>query len=172
MNLELLKTFCSTELYHPTITSPFSSGDFTYATDGRILLRVPRVAEVQRVDDALAKRCDNIFTQWPSVGDWKPLPDPFTVLDPPRDCSKCDATGRHECTCGHEHPCGKCGGNGRIERELKSRVDFGKHALAGHYVQLSSTLPGVLMRESAGGGLDPVGLKFDGGDGVLMPLGV
>jgi hypothetical protein len=128
------------------------------------------MAEVPRVEDKLAEAMDRILAV-EGAGEWKPLPDPFAVIEP-RDCATCEATGQHECDCGHAHPCTPCGGTGKITRELKAKVEFGKHTLAGHYVELASTLPGVVARESAGDKKEPVRLKFDGGDGVLMPLRV
>lgn len=168
--IALLQQFCSKDQTRESITTPFSIGAFTYATDGRIMIRVAQISGVGDAGEILAKTAPKMFSSWTGVGDWKPLPDPFVVVDPPRDCQECDASGWHECDCGHEHPCAKCDGKGKITSELKDQVKFGEHTLAGHYVRLASTLPGVQMRESAGGRSEPVGLHFDGGEGLLMPL--
>lgn len=47
IDLKLLQTFCSTDLTRPNLQQPFTINGDTYATDGRIVIKVPAVEGVQ-----------------------------------------------------------------------------------------------------------------------------
>lgn len=42
-------------------------------------------------------------------------------LDDSEECSECDGSGYHECSCGHEHSCAACGGTGKTTDNAKAR---------------------------------------------------
>lgn len=43
MNKDYLQKFCSTDSFRVNINKPFSQGEYTYATNGHIIVRVPRI---------------------------------------------------------------------------------------------------------------------------------
>lgn len=47
-----LSHFCCTEDDRPYLKQPWSRGDFTYATDGRVMVRVPRRSDIPENEDA------------------------------------------------------------------------------------------------------------------------
>jgi len=128
MDLQLL---CSNEPGRESISRPWSAGDWTFATDGRILVRVPRIntedkykplkleafkfghdavpeeawvdgVVVDEVDMVDCKRCNG-------KGGWY-------------NCTECDGEGKVESTCdacGHSHSssCGNCGGEGIVNTD-------------------------------------------------------
>lgn len=106
MDLDILKAFCN-EIRAATAT-PFSAGEHTFATDGYILLRVPRMAEVPERDDA-----PKIDTTEGNLGfslskeplSWVPIPKVELKYRP---CNICNGTGRM-------YECPECDGDGNVE---------------------------------------------------------
>jgi hypothetical protein len=47
-----MKPFCSTDEIRPYLHNPFSRGDYSYATNGHIIVRVRKVAEISENDQA------------------------------------------------------------------------------------------------------------------------
>lgn len=119
-----LKKFCENDRCRPYLNNPFSIGDFTYASDGRIAVRVPRlesVGEVEGAPDTILK----VFTENLIAFDQATLvPKPPQVAD--LSCKACKRTGKvtlcetcggegyQECDLGHDHDCEDCDGNGVI----------------------------------------------------------
>ena len=66
---EDLQRFCSDDESRPSICHPFSQEKWTYATDGRLLIRVPRLAEVPEYEDAPKMVDAQIFGTQPITGD-------------------------------------------------------------------------------------------------------
>lgn len=70
--LELLKVFCAApedDPIRPALHDPFSWGGWTYATEGRVLVRVPRLAEVP--ENPIAPKIDEakeVWMAWRLVG--------------------------------------------------------------------------------------------------------
>ncbi len=92
-------------------------------------------------------------------------------------CEQCSGTGKTDCvTCGccgetvelnATITCPDCEGNGETLWDVK--VDFGHHHLNAFYLEKLLKLPGVRLAANN----DPAGvmaIKFDGGEGVLMPM--
>lgn len=140
-----LKSFCwpsDTDSYRADLAEPFSSDAYTYATDGRIMVRVERVAgtevepkpdfdlgsKVKTLEGYLSRIDGAKFEPMPSV-DIPPKP-PYV----PNPCTDCGATGKvhsiecYKCqgrgiticpTCDHEDDCERCNGAGCIDRPAK-----------------------------------------------------
>jgi len=182
MNLDQLKTYCSTDIQRKWVTQPFTVGDSTFATDGRILLRVPAIAEVPEVPEATQGSKGVRALVQDVVNEYKPLPS-FE----PREkgpCPECDGTGKTgwvECPdCderiyldGQTIVCLGCGGLGRrLKRDdvnNLSAVDIGGTWISAKYYEILSKLPGLTIatnKDATG----PCHFKFDGGDGLLMPV--
>lgn len=85
-----LKPFCGTDETRPYLLKPFSFEDRTYATDGRIMVRVPRMADVPEI----TKHAD-----WnkPMEGIDTVTLSPLSLTLPPKpphgeECSACDGS--------------------------------------------------------------------------------
>lgn len=167
MNLELLQKFCSTDPSRESLHHPITQGDYTYATDGRICVRVPAIEGAQ-----FALRPD-FGAIWPASFDvYMPatLPDGFDDMkDPATKCQTCQGRGHVTCeTCGHDHACGDCDGDGFIIDLVPVPLSGGVCFAASHYLRLVMSLPGAAIQC-----LDltsPIRFTFDGGEGLLMPM--
>ena len=196
MTSEILKLFSAGES-RPITAQPWSLGEFSYASDGRILVRVTRLDDVPENDKA------------PPVADYfkrdfalcvNPPPDlPFIVWDECSDCGgkgtipanspckTCDGDGYRTCDLGHDHDCDDCKGRGTVadpkgpaitceECDGKGRWEKGVclapvdgFGLNSIYVRKIVThLTGV--RFASMDQDNPVPFIFDGGCGVLMPM--
>ena len=152
---EILQKFCA----HPgklcapsAIRAPFSRGEYSYATDGSIMLRVPRIADIPENKDA-PKR----FESWFEIkGQETSLPDVEVKWFP---CKWCEE---------EEDPptCRNCYGNGK--GFLAKPVQIGDSYLSNLYIkaiQANLKNPKITIV-----GMHTICLiTYDGGDGVLMP---
>jgi len=84
------------------------------------------------------------------------------------DCTTCDGTGTHECRCGDTHPCGDCGGDGKMIQNDQG-VEVGKMFLGESYLRKLAALPGLKLYDN-GGVPDVCYFTFEGGEGLLMPM--
>lgn len=133
-----LKAFCADPDRRPELSEPFSAGEFTYASNGHVMVRVDRRDDCTDEPDGGKKvsvlvrylsRLDSVtFSPFPAVN----LPPvPPHVPKPCNDCEatgrihsvacgKCHGTGMHTChACNHEDDCEECNGYGRIERPAR-----------------------------------------------------
>ena len=92
-----LDLFTSKDPDHPSISTPFSVGDYSYATDGFIMVRMPRMAHIPERDDAPLV---SFITIAPRNETWHKLTQEIPALTFTR-CDNCDGTGDvavcHEC---------------------------------------------------------------------------
>jgi len=132
MTLEELKKFCGRDKFRPYLMQPFSRGDHTYATDGNIIIRIPRLEEIGEVKGA--PNAEKIFSE-----NFKRADDGTQVPNAPQadlrrcrtcdrtgkviECSECDGDGALECDLGHDHECEDCDGNGHIPSEDDKAFD-------------------------------------------------
>ena len=169
ITVEDLKRFCcdSKEPYRAAIARPFSQGDWTYATDGRVLIRVPRLDEVPEYDDSTRGVEKTIFDEEPITGWWMAIPSAMLPeLMPAEKCSECGGDGMLD---NPKSECWQCDGHGVIEPSAIP-VKIGKHAVSHIYLHKLKTLPGVQICESAKGEMNVLGVRFDGGEGRQMPM--
>lgn len=186
--LDILKRFCSDETARLVLTEPFSWEQYTYATDGKLCIRVPRMAEVTTES--------NIITVLPwdidEISGWQDMPQGYQV--PPRKwCPSCmgfkkiqpclDCEFRMDCedpeNCGElmtlGEPCTWCGIDGKVYLEIYFRVKMREceTELNGEYLELLRILPGTIWL--APDPKDPnhacVRIRSSAGwDGMLMPM--
>src|SRR6266852_1217892 len=109
-----LKSFCETDpdTSRKWLLKPLSSKDWSYATDGRIIVRVPRCPDVPE-DEEAGKKCDLLFEKASPKPSFAPAPKielPPAMQD--EECASCDGRGHiHDCpTCGCK--CPDCNGTG------------------------------------------------------------
>lgn len=133
-----LTKFCDPSRTGGATQKPWSHGDYTYAVNGHIAIKVPRRGDVADYDKPadVAKILAQIDVT--SEHPYSPMPS-YTL--PPRalvrcptcqghlfvaPCLDCDGEGFHECSrdhCSHEHDCPDCDGNGTVPASKD-----GKHA--------------------------------------------
>lgn len=169
-----LKSFCSTDPLYTYLSEPFSFGDFTYATNGHVMIRVARVEGVRegvgdgakRLDVAGVERVLNM-SRGPS---FVPLSGVSFPIDetPLTDCAECGGNGHRgydadDC----EINCTACHGAGETGSSRSVSV-FGI-AFSIKYIEKILALPGAEISTQP---VDrtPFCFRFDGGIGALMPL--
>lgn len=198
MTLDELKSWCSRE--RETLKQPWSENGFSYASDGRILIRVATMSGVQPRPDA--PKAEKLWPDfWKLQSEFIPLPGtlPEPEFEPCKDCNgqgrirkcpECEGTGEAECpTCGHETECEycddgllpvsddspiceDCGGSGKIEKIVAMEI-FARN-FNSVYLRGIAPLPGlkVAVNPSAGEECGILLFTFDGGEGCLMGMRV
>lgn len=196
MTPEELKKFCADRddlIYY--IQEPFSHGDYTYATNGHIMVRIPRIEmeETERSRDAAVKlvgKAEKMFSDWSQAAEF--LPIPAVELPPMSTCKDCGGTGKNaECPkCDgtkevefsnayhdYEFTCKTCNGRGRIEGpcencdgtgkiETFASTEVGNAKFQNKYLFMIAALPDSKIAPDGDG---VAYFTFEGGDGVLMP---
>lgn len=183
-----LKPFCGKS---KAISEPFSGGEYSYATDGSIIIRVPVQAETTKeVPDGLGYGFPSFDHDL--ITSWLDMP----VLPTNKiTCEKCNGTGKeetcHECNgdgiltfesdyntyevecerCGgngknDEIPCDECEGEGKIPEVPYVKLD--SVCLGIKYLELLKDLPDIKFAIVSKDRSEPVRFKFAGGVGLLM----
>ncbi len=198
MTLEQLKPFCSRDLTRTGILEPFTVGPYTYATDGRIIVRVPAIPDAPQPADH-PKQPDEVF---PRDTGYKPvlLPPGWREFKPAirhcsdcggfgyyKTCTACDGAGSQTCDhCNNTENCELCQGSGYIADSNRNATMCDNCDGRGEYeatfaVSLNAGACAVtlhylrLVHTLPGAKLRyrgekmPLLIDFDGGDGVLMP---
>lgn len=199
MKLEDLQPFCSVDETRAGILSPFNHGGHTYATNGRLIVRVPQIEEIPHRKGQPSDP-DKVI---PAGIGYKPveMPPGWEHFQPTmRECDDCEGTGQQvkclhcagtgevECeTCGHEDECKPCGGTGRAPKrkegpsnpceecdgEGKYALPFGVSLNRGAVVVDLQYLRLVCtlpnVRVTYLNATSPLRFEFDGGDGAMMP---
>ncbi len=170
-----LKPFCAYEDEYPSrkwLEKPFSRGDFSYATNGAIMVRVPRrsgVAEIERKghwDRALQHRGDLAFRP---VRLRIPGDPPVTGR-----CGLCGGDGHIEGVL--EFGCAMCGGSGWFDPELRVSARLEGLDLCVSYLRRIAALPGLAIAADTTpsatwpSGIPALQFSFDGGIGCLAAL--
>ena len=195
MTPDQLEKFCDPLEGRDITKSPFNYGGYTWAANGKIMVRVPFIAGVR---EFAGKPAADLFGGG-MVGKGIALPTiPPPVLEPclecggkgfyqERKCPNCHGEGEIECPhCGHEsdcdrckstgfipdltsakEPCEDCGGTGQKETMTTSEV--GLVSFQNRYLRLIADLPGLEFQPK--GPLDPGRFRWAGGEGMLMPVG-
>jgi len=194
MTRDELQRFCSTDQSRPSITTPWSDGEWSYASCGKILVRVPRLPDVPERSDAL-NRAVFMFNE---EGDWRDIPSlPDPVMDDCRDCggqgmerrncSACQGDGEVYCDCSecgdrHVRTCKTCGGDGytgTTGKPCPSCAGSGKLEAEQRFKIVSEYFDMRLLRRIVDNLPNPqiiphwpnvVPIRFDGGRGYIAPM--
>jgi hypothetical protein len=166
-----LQPFCSTDKTRPSLLQPFTHGPWSYATDGRILVRVPRregaVCQGPFEPPPRFKLDAHLWVSFPHEEEPIALPELPQKLRQMRECPWCRGTGNDD-----RATCEECDGEGHIQETV--RVAVGEMHFAAHYVALVKALPDVrffLPLQRTGTTLHAATFTFSGeGRGVLMPM--
>src|SRR5437667_11607062 len=111
--------FCATDPARYRLLAPWSRGDYSIATNGHVLVRLPRLPDVPENPDA-----PSIDKIWATISEQTVSPLPkikFPELKV-EDCPECDTSGkRHSCpSCRCE--CPLCGGKGKIKENADANI--------------------------------------------------
>jgi len=192
-----LTSFCSLDREMPTFSKPFSHGDFTYASDGRMIIRVPRIPEISSAKpDALKLEklgfpadgeCVTEFPEYEALERHKcPICKGYGKVE---ECPECDGEGSVEfdngyhmysadckscggrgAVSGGNEKCSNCNGTGRSYADGWAHVDIGDVRLSARLLDKIKDLPNVKLGPVDGAERKMVAFSFDGGDGVLMGM--
>lgn len=100
-----LKKFCRKSHYAEILTEPFSDNDYTYASDGCIIIRVDKIPKI--IKTGIPGKAAELFEE-NKINENEIWIDPpkFEIIE--RNCSKCKGTGKITV-------CEECEGVGSLE---------------------------------------------------------
>lgn len=166
-----LQQFCSTEQFRLSLHEPFSHGEFTYASDGIVAVRVARRQEFEEAKDPkLPRELDKWLAPLVTSAfksSWIIFPTDQET-ETREQCDSCEGRGKdHDCPdC--DCTCDDCGGRGTQSAVERISVDAFGRIFRLKYLQQICQLPGIEI-DPSGEGTRPMLFRFDGGVGVLMP---
>jgi hypothetical protein len=144
MDEKTLKSFCSTDELRPSLMQPYNKPEFTMATDGHVLIRIPKM---EGYDGNVGPSSDDLFGSI-DYGETN-----FVGLPEPR-IEPC------KCKCGNEHT-----------KNVWDKTQIGERHFYPRIMERISVLPNVRIMVP-GGAHTAAYIKFDGGDGLIMPYRV
>lgn len=178
-----LQQFCEKDGIRYYLAQPFILDGNTYASNGRIIVRIPGGGADTELPRSFAAAVRKMFAA--EHTDFAPLP----TISAPKVCPDCKGTGRLEnvecADCGgigefrhgrHDYDCLECDGTGRYgsrectscwNGELLQPVPVGAAHFQARYLRMIAALPNARMSAPAKDG--PAAFVFDGGEGRLMP---
>lgn len=163
-----LNRFCETdpETSRTWMLRPFSAGDWSYATDGFIIVRVPRVPGIDE-DAEGGPRCEKLFAETPA-SDYQPVP-PIVLPETTEqdECEHCDGRGMlHDCpSC--QCRCYYCDGTGIEPAWSGLTFGFGDSYFHARQIARIKDLPGLKFGKT--NKMEAMRFAFDGGEGMVMP---
>ena len=195
MTPEELKKFCAyDDDCRFCLQEPFSLGEYTYATNGHIMVRVPRIQleDAERSKEAAKHYGERVERMFSERRPKDRLQVPHVELLPPVECEWCGGSGQdpkcHECKgtgeiefsnswSDYEAQCKTCNGGGHFtglcdwcdgtgKKEVLQRMAVGSGYYQSKYLALLATLPNCWISPD-GENTAPFG--FYGGEGLLMP---
>lgn len=184
-----LQKYClieTADLCRPDVQTPYSRGEHSLATNGHIMVRVPRRADIHERDDAPRSQTVEAMIVVPAPQLLPrfeiPAPDTCHICQGYRrvrphggicdgeGCELChytglwpDKDGTHE----DRETCPKCSGRGTIWPKNSHVLLSPDHAIDPLYYTWLTELPGVEISLHAPG---HVTFRFAGGDGILMGM--
>lgn len=171
-----LNKFCSKDDTRYRIQKPWSRGEYTYATNGHICVRVPRLADIEenpKAPDTEKLFSDALAREYPV---WLEPPEVRVKL------VKCDLCGGMGGIFTNE-VCDECDGEGRfmMSEPVRFQINGKEIGLSNIYIALIRELAEAeiglteaaaipLTHGKSGPTGTPVMFRFDGGIGLLMPV--
>ena len=122
-----LTKFCKPN--HKHFGKPWSINNYTYATDGAILIRIPREGDDGKQDESRHPNAGAVLDEAKSIQrhEWVTPPQPEARQE---DCSMCDGEGYvywcRECR-GSDDDCPSCDGDGVLTKTMWG-LTFGKRS--------------------------------------------
>lgn len=173
-----LAPFLSRDETRPNIMRPWKVRNWVYATDGRIIVRVPEHLYSDVKENPEAPKAPSECTEgFPWVHDtlspWvQPSKQMLDCHHP--TCAACNGTGEHLCApCDQFHDCAPCNGIGFLNSTYA--VPFQGVRICSLYCYYISLLPNPELHipnptETEGLQLKAIPFRFDGGWGYVMPM--
>lgn len=182
------------------INQPFTRGSWTYATDGCVCIRVPSVPEVKHeAKGSISRDAEKLFSDIEARNSiWQPLPT-FELkysdcpeckghgylklcsrFNQPDDCTNGEGKlcREHSALCSKgcnadeesAFKCEDCEGKGTIKHPGMHIVQGsdGKTQISAIYLDMIKDLPNVMIAPYDETSAFPI--RFDGGEGMLMPM--
>ncbi len=114
-----LNKFClkDTDGARYALGEPFVQRGFRYATDGRVIIRLPAKGEKNTAGKKLPE-CDELFEQKFNIGEGEFVEPVVKWIPGVIDCPKCDGSGFNSF-----ETCGECDGDGKVECPTCEHVD-------------------------------------------------
>lgn len=159
-----LQQFCPRWAFREWMEKPFSRAGYTWATDGKLMVRVPLREDVP--EHPQAAHVERVWpANWPT--EWR---QPLRRALPPAEHVQCDACNgrgvKHRCpSC--KCTCEVCQGTGDLE--VMAAVVAGARAIQASYARL---IVGLDWAEISPTAADDALLcfRFDGGEGIISLL--
>lgn len=170
--IDLLR-FCSLDDTRPAIKAPFTYGEWTYATDGRICVRVPKDdRNFGETPGAPSRRAiETIFNDGRDALEEVAIPADLPEV-PFKPCEDCNGSGKVQISQRVFMICDECDGCGDW-RDIVG-VDVGAGRFDTYYLRLIRELPNARLsvdkKRPGLGNSVPALFTFDGGEGRLMPM--
>ena len=140
--------FCGSRPERPELSQPFSIGEWTYATNGHVMVRVPRRADIPENPAAPAK-VTTLFEESAPRARYKPAPT-FELSEPYEweetiPCLQCEGMGRkHQCPdC--ECECAACDGTGLMTFIRWHETVVGRACFNSKYIAWLQALPNLAL---------------------------
>lgn len=193
---ELLAQFVAKNDMRSYLKAPFVLGEFAYACNGHIAVRVSRDGldfseieneAVRKIGDMFATSTRAEFADMPTLPEGIPCKQCHgsKVL---YECDDCDGAGEFEHGM-HDYDCKECEGSGQVSRRGSRQlpcnhcdgtgarnnqaVAVGVASYDRRYLEKIKDLPGLKFSPIAYEAKNNAGyFKFDGGEGLLMPMRV
>lgn len=154
-----LMPFCSTDETLPSICQPWTRDGFTIATDGRILIRVPALADVPE-NAAAPDYMKSVWNSFDDKAEFAPLPSLPPIVS--EKCEECGGNGISE-----GMTCEEYDGEGSFEKP--EGMDIGSRILDALFLRKIAALTNPVIAMT-GDKLSAASFKGDGFEGLLMPI--
>jgi len=170
---DFLALCCAKSPSRYAITKPFRKGEYVYATDGRIIARVPAAGRAEPESDTMdgVKTPPCLDLPWDRS---RYAMAAATIPDGPdpewESCVRCGGSGDcTDCDCGNSHECGRCKGTGG--NIANRHVSLGSFGVGTVYLSLMRHGRFVLYPSLESPATKPIYFcRDDGVDGLLMPM--
>lgn len=139
------------------LRKPWSRGNRTFATNGHILIHVPRLAEVP--EDAKAPDTTRLLES-AKTGKWRLVPE--TAMPPDVPCGWCHGSGKEMSD--RRYKCEECDGT-KTKPDHLTRTLVGPAAFANRYLAL---IQGWEIAPASESGAAPI--RCGDAEGLLMPM--
>lgn len=166
-----LSLFCSYDLARLEMATPWNSQDHTYATDGRIIVRVAARTEWRDPESGefsptpkFRKEARKLFAGIAKHPEMTFVALPDTPLQP---CLDCNGKGEISDNNG-AYSCFECEETGMAYDP--AGVQVGLRRIRTRYFALLRGLPGILVASEHGGQYESLPFVFTGGSGLVAPL--
>jgi len=187
-----IESFCAKKSIRNSLLRPFNIGEFTYSTDGHVLLRIDSRPEyatnppLQSVLDLEIKLYpDDLYSSIPDISLKDSVCPDCNGSGSGSECPDCEGCGdvswesdhgyEYEDTCQMcsgsgiiKGPCDICEGTGKIIKQ--EYVEIGTKLFDPRFLLLIKSLPNCKIATEAVPDLKAVPFKCAGGLGIIMPV--